>query len=79
MFNEFRVSAPDDGRVLDVDHGGGGGPTSQLCLMPLNCTLKNYLNGLKKLLSRRRRSFPFKVQFHFLFSTSSLGTSSRAE
>lgn len=30
---------PDDGKVLDVDHGGGGGPISQLCLMPLNYTL----------------------------------------
>ena len=26
LFNEFRVSALDDGKVLDMDHGGGSGP-----------------------------------------------------
>ena len=41
LFNKFRVSVLDAGKVLDVDHSGGGGPTSRLCLMPLNYTLKN--------------------------------------
>ena len=37
--NEYRVSVWDNEKILDMD-GGDGCTTMQMCLMPLNCTLK---------------------------------------
>ena len=42
MFNEYRVSVWDDKNVLEMDKGDGYA-TLQICLLPLNCTLKKWL------------------------------------
>lgn len=44
LFDGNRVSALQDEKILEMD-GGDGCATVEMDIMPLNCTLKNYLNG----------------------------------